>query len=593
MNLDKIKKLRSRYLTKKVAYTFAFSTILLVICFAILIFKVFYPYHRVLSIGLYILSYAVYICPIVRKLNMKYIKELANGTKVRFFRRNYISIISIAVFLFILYLLYVMFPVDNFSLANMDINELEEKIETDALYVQMMIGSMEETLNELEGSGLLELTIEQSNPEKTAMLKAYFARIADHIIILERFMDEYKYFYQINYLKYPQVNQKAFLISFTPYIAKYKLIFELTKNIDKNQYVESVLNEELPELKQKDVYHKLKMRFDSPKTIVRINAGRIYLKYIESTSEDKDELLAYAIDSYSLMFGEFDHTLKLSVDNALDTFEKETNEKWLPMQKGVANMLGETKVTARHEYFITDSQIDKVVEMLEPGDIMFQRRNWYVSNAGMPGFWTHSAIYIGTLDVLDSYFADEAEEMLNSSVSDYLMLNFPELYNDKSAPDEDGHLLTTIEGKSAGIIMLPMEISAKADYLAAVRPQIPKKDKLKTILYLFENYKKPYDYNFDFTTDDSLVCSELVYKAYLPDSGKKGLNYTLTTVAGRYMLAPNDMVRAFSENYMTSGEQNIFVFFLDGNEEHQRAEFSGLAEFMESWERPKYGIFLD
>ena len=67
----------------------------------------------------------------------------------------------------------------------------------------------------------------------------------------------------------------------------------------------------------------------------------------------------------------------------------------------------------------------------------------------------------------------------------------------------------------------------------------------------------------------------------------------LEKIAGRWMLAPNDMVRIFNMKYGTSEEQNEFVFFIDGNEETFNSEYKGVEEFRESWKRSKYTILLD
>ncbi len=33
---------------------------------------------------------------------------------------------------------------------------------------------------------------------------------------------------------------------------------------------------------------------------------------------------------------------------------------------------------------------------MEPGDIIVARQNWYLSNIGLPGFWPHAELYVGT-----------------------------------------------------------------------------------------------------------------------------------------------------------------------------------------------------
>ena len=50
---------------------------------------------------------------------------------------------------------------------------------------------------------------------------------------------------------------------------------------------------------------------------------------------------------------------------------------------------------------------------------------------------------------------------------------------------------------------------------------------------------KPYDFDFDFTRSDRLVCTEVVYRSY---GGVGGVSFSLTRRAGRLTLAAEDLV---------------------------------------------------
>ena len=57
----------------------------------------------------------------------------------------------------------------------------------------------------------------------------------------------------------------------------------------------------------------------------------------------------------------------------------------------------DTRLIINHSYPITHHQISIVCQQLQPGDIILTRRNGFVSNLFIPGYWTHSALYIGQI----------------------------------------------------------------------------------------------------------------------------------------------------------------------------------------------------
>ena len=136
----------------------------------------------------------------------------------------------------------------------------------------------------------------------------------------------------------------------------------------------------------------------------------------------------------------------------------------------------------------------------------------------------------------------------------------------------------------------PAEESIRADYVGMMRPKLSKLEKARAIERAFGYAFRPYDFDFDFNSDATLVCTELVYKAYEPRPGLKGVKFELDRVAGRNTLPPNSVVRQFDRDYGTPAQQLDFVWFLDGREKEGTASFSDLAAFRDSHRRYKWDI---
>jgi hypothetical protein len=147
-----------------------------------------------------------------------------------------------------------------------------------------------------------------------------------------------------------------------------------------------------------------------------------------------------------------------------------------------------------------------------------------------------------------------------------------------------------LEAVSEGVSFTTLEHSAAADSLVALRPRLNIREKAEALLRAFHYSGRPYDFNFDFRTDSSLVCSELVYKVYEPAPGMKGIRFPLVQVMGRPVSTPNDMARQFSEQFDTPGQQTDFVLFLDGSEKTNSAAEADVIEFRRSWQRPKWHV---
>ena len=205
---------------------------------------------------------------------------------------------------------------------------------------------------------------------------------------------------------------------------------------------------------------------------------------------------------------------------------------------------------------------------LQPGDILLERRNWYLSNAFLPGFWPHAALYVGRLDdLLELDIAD-----------DPTVQPFLEEYLETAA---DGRDHTVIESVSEGVIFNSLTESMHADYVAVLRPRLSHEEIGEAIVRAFRHHGKPYDFEFDFFTSDKLVCTELVYRAY-----EGMLQFDLVRVMGRDTLPALELVRKYNRERGQPGQELDFVLFLDAEPSTGGARSASEDEFMASADRP-------
>lgn len=281
---------------------------------------------------------------------------------------------------------------------------------------------------------------------------------------------------------------------------------------------------------------------------------------------------------------------KQLASNGLDILKDGSTGAFFPIQAGVAEWMGDTKVRRPEKFFIQPTQIAEAQNKSEPGDIFIERRNWFLSNVGLPGFWPHAALYLGSPEELADYFNDDAETLalFGKPFSEHLKETYPEVWKAFSTKDTLGHEHRVLEAQSEGVIFTTTEHSLDCDYAAALRPRRRKVDKARAIEAGMKYFGRPYDFNFDFFSDSSLVCSELVYKAY--EDPETGVQFPLQEVVGRKTLPVNIIARLFDEQAGTPEQQMDFVWFLDSTEKDQKAFFSTEASFRESHKRPQWDV---
>ena len=308
------------------------------------------------------------------------------------------------------------------------------------------------------------------------------------------------------------------------------------------------------------------------------SAGRRQWREMGVLPESDLELLESLIDGASQQIAArgLDRT-RGKWERAVARMRNEVYEPVYSAQTVLSTWIGDTRIT-RWEPLITRRQIVEMQGELRPGDILLERRNWFLSNAFLPGFWPHSAIYIGTPEELqklgllrregDRWTSDDPG--IRAHLAEYLK------------PAGDGGAHCVIEAVSEGVILNSLTESMHADYVAVLRPRITDEQRAAAVTRAFSHIGKPYDFEFDFASSDKLVCTEVVYRSF-----DGFIDFDLERIMGRTTLPALSIARKFAAERGKPGRQLDFVLFLDGIPADRRARLADEQTFCGTINRPR------
>ena len=371
-------------------------------------------------------------------------------------------------------------------------------------------------------------------------------------------------------------------------LAHYRFALEFIERVQRDPEIVKLLDQKHKQLNlPKNFYRRFQnemlgeyrtRQFEDARTGYQFIASRPVYQTIKA-----DLTALHRISRFRLLAGNQKRLLQYSLYQA-----------YYPLQKGIARGMGKIKVWRFGKTLITPKQALNYSANFEPGDFYLTRKEWRMTNVGIPGFWTHSALYIGTPAERALYFNSEAIQtwVNNKGANSFeqLLRSTSRIYAQHTGFDALGDI-RVLEALDDGVIFNSIESSLDADGAAAFRPRLSKLEKAKAIYNAFRYAGRPYDFHFDFDTDDALVCSEVIYKAYLHSEEQQGIRFPLHRSVGKKMLTPNDIAKWFDDTYQSSQQQLDLVMFVDSNEHDGVAFQSNVEHFLGSWQRPDWYIF--
>ncbi len=567
-----------------------------IVALAVYVTQLLSPLHFILSLGL---LYVVYR-RIKRLFNAYVPKKVITTTTTVSKRLTKKHKVAIGIILFLLVVWYVIasvIPTDKEVFSSIPASKQTEIVNEDVEVAAVLLDKLI-----LSGDKLLSnpsLAKKELSTEEIVSLKHDWEVFYTASLETEQMTERHRYFPQISLFSNKDTQVKSFVIAYSLYIKKFEIFHKLIDKASTNPAAIKTFNEYSDVLQSANLYDDVTSRFFASNSVLRRNLGYVYYKLMtpkndESISPNYASLLEVSRTSYHYISKNMLSHVTLRSAVYKDEFDRKAFETWLPIQKTViTDKIGNIHVGDRTDKFITVEQVQEMKKSMLPGDILVYRKNWYASNLGIPGFWTHAGLYTGTLADMDAYFADVFPYNGYTSVSDLLKKTQPKIYEVYVKDDKKGYIPSVVESQTHGTLIQSLESSATVDYVAAVRTKLSKREKLEAITLALTHYEQPYDYAFDLDTKSEIYCSELVYDAYLANSKSKGVTFPKTLTTGRLIVSPNAIVEKYAGEYGKKDAELTFVYFLDASEITKKAFPADATAFITTATRPKYSTLQE
>lgn len=274
-------------------------------------------------------------------------------------------------------------------------------------------------------------------------------------------------------------------------------------------------------------YTRLDYRFGLTDSIVTGIEMNHTTKEVIVVGQNNNFTLNYLANKEAFQFKKIGGTPEQEGDDIIKRYFRE------PIQKALCDIFGDVDLSFKDRKSINNRQISQIGKQLQSGDLLLKRNDYQLSNIAIPGFWTHSGIYLGSLKEMDKRFANLP--ILNGvKASDYIKIHYYPVYRKMLYRNN-----LIFEAVGDGVTVNALRHIAGVDYFVAIRPQLETSEIFASLLRAFNYYDKPYDYLFDIESDDAMICSELIYKSLQSNGGV--VKFKLSDREGKPFLSPSDI----------------------------------------------------
>ena len=298
----------------------------------------------------------------------------------------------------------------------------------------------------------------------------------------------------------------------------------------KNDLVRRKLNEAFDDFRiTAGSFDEIQLSLTDPGNALQIkNANQFYEQnhdYIQACSED-DETLASVVAVIEKLSDATDVGKRKYLKARVKELGRNTRDRVLlgNLNKAIYAILelggravSNLSTSPEHVPALPTKIAQQIQALLQPGDVIVTRKEHAMSNYFLPGYWPHVAMYVGDQQV--------------------------------------------VEAMKDGVRVREMSSPFGNDSVAVIRPVLDTEIIQQAIGRARSHVGKPYDFDFDFTRADRLVCTEVVYRSY---EGLGAMQFSLVRRAGRQTVSAEDLLELALEEQKF---QTVAVYCCELSEE--------------------------
>ena len=196
------------------------------------------------------------------------------------------------------------------------------------------------------------------------------------------------------------------------------------------------------------------------------------------------------------------------------------------LQELVSRLASALSTSPSHRAQVPAEVAHQILGLLRPGDVFVTRKDHAVTNYFLPGYWPHAALYLGDAAALRRLGVDGHE---------HVRARWPLIAHRPEAQPQ-----RVLEALKDGVRIRCVASALSNDAVAVIRPQLDESQVASALARGLSHEGKPYDFDFDFTRSDRMVCTEVVYRSY---DGIGPMRFELARRVGRMTLAAEDLLR--------------------------------------------------